>query len=89
MGTVLYGVSQIVSSEKMGDQISQKENQGQSSIVGNLSLYSPKALKIAKLELLEKLILVVHWHSLSSPNPHFSKTAFQLWGPPTNQVLGP
>jgi len=61
-----------------------KENLGQSSIVGTLSLYSPKALKIAKPKLLEKLILLVHWHYLSSPNPDFSKTALQLWGGPVS-----
>lgn len=61
-----------------------EENQGQSPMVGTLSLYSPKALKIARLELLEKLILAVHWHHLNSPDPNFSKIALQLWGGPVS-----
>ncbi len=55
-------------------------------IVGNWSVYSQKTLKIGqsqlpeKLKLLEKLILTVPWHPLSSPKSYFSQTTEQLWG---------
>ncbi|MEA5518185.1 ABC transporter substrate-binding protein [Limnoraphis robusta] len=61
-----------------------KENQGQNWIVGNWSVYTPKTLKIAQPELLEKLILVVHWNHLNSPQPDFSQAALQLWGGPVS-----
>ncbi len=61
-----------------------KENQGQNWIVGNWSVYTPKTLKIAQPELLEKLLLVVHWNHLNSPQPDFSQAALQLWGGPVS-----
>ncbi len=61
-----------------------KENRGQNWIVGDASLYSPKTLKIPQPELLEKLILTIHWHHLNSPKPNFSQTTVQLWGGPVS-----
>ena len=61
-----------------------KENGGQNWIVGDSSIYSPKTLKIAQPQLLEKLIVTVHWHHLNSPQPNFAQTTTQLWGGPVS-----
>ncbi|NEO55511.1 MAG: ABC transporter substrate-binding protein [Okeania sp. SIO3B5] len=57
-----------------------RENKGINSIVGDSSIYSPKTLDIGQLQLLEKLIITVNWHRLSSPQPSFPQTAEKLWG---------
>ncbi|NET44730.1 ABC transporter substrate-binding protein [Okeania sp. SIO2B3] len=56
-----------------------KENRGQNLMVGNWSVYSPKTLNIAQLQLVEKLIVIVPWHSLSNPDSYFSQTTKKLW----------
>ncbi len=61
-----------------------KENRGQNWIISNWSVYSPKTLKIAQPELLEKLILTVPWHPLSNPKSYFSQSTVQLWGGPVS-----
>ncbi|NEO31192.1 MAG: ABC transporter substrate-binding protein [Symploca sp. SIO3C6] len=57
-----------------------KANNGRNWIAGGWTLYNPKTLAIADLKLLEKLVLVVPWHPLNSPNPDFSKHTQRLWG---------
>ncbi|MDY7006741.1 MAG: ABC transporter substrate-binding protein [Cyanobacteriota bacterium] len=65
-----------------------KENGGQNWIVGDSSIYSPKTLNIAQLELLEKLIVTINWHPLSNPTSDFSdnfpENSEQLWGGPVS-----
>ncbi|NEO98035.1 MAG: ABC transporter substrate-binding protein [Symploca sp. SIO2E9] len=57
-----------------------KANNGHNWIAGGWTLYNSKTLAIADLKLLEKLVLVIPWHPLSSPNPDFSKNTQRLWG---------
>ena len=61
-----------------------QENNGQNWIVGNWSVYSPKTLNIAQPQLIEKLIVIVPWHSLSNPDSYFSQTTKKLWRGPVS-----
>ncbi|NET26050.1 ABC transporter substrate-binding protein [Okeania sp. SIO1I7] len=61
-----------------------EENGGQNWIVGDSSIYSPKTLKIAQPQLLEKLIVTINWHPLSNSKSDFSQTTEQLWGGPVS-----
>ena len=57
-----------------------KANQGRYWIMGGNTLYSPKTLEFTGQEALKRLVLVVPWHHLSSPNPEFAQAAQKLWG---------
>ena len=48
--------------------------------MGGNTLYSPKTLEFTGQEALKRLVLVVPWHHLSSPNPEFAQAAQKLWG---------
>jgi eukaryotic-like serine/threonine-protein kinase len=49
-------------------------------MMGGNTLYSPKTLEFAGQEAADRLVAVVPWHHLSSPNPKFAQAAQKLWG---------
>jgi len=57
-----------------------RANKGRYPMMGGNTLYSPKTLEFAGQEAVERLVAVVPWHHLSSPNPEFAQAAEQLWG---------
>jgi ABC-type branched-subunit amino acid transport system substrate-binding protein len=56
-----------------------KANQGRYSMVGGDSLYNPEILGMGGKDAVNRLVVAIPWHSLSSPNPKFSKEANSLW----------
>jgi ABC-type branched-subunit amino acid transport system substrate-binding protein len=56
-----------------------KTNQGRLGIVGGDSLYNSEILEMAGKDAVNRLVVVVPWHRLSSPNPNFPKEAKSLW----------
>lgn len=57
-----------------------KANQGRYQIMGGNTVYSPKTLEFAGQEAVNRLVVAVPWHHLSSPNPEFAQSAETLWG---------
>jgi ABC-type branched-subunit amino acid transport system substrate-binding protein len=57
-----------------------KANKGNYWMMGANTLYSPNTLELAGQEAVNRLISVVPWHHLSSPNPEFAQAAQKLWG---------
>ncbi len=56
-----------------------KANQGRYWMVGGDSLYNSEILEMAGKDAVNRLVVVVPWHRLSSPNPNFPKEAGSLW----------
>jgi ABC-type branched-subunit amino acid transport system substrate-binding protein len=56
-----------------------KANQGRYWMVGGDSLYNPEILGMGGKDAVNRLVVAIPWHSLSSPNPKFSKDANRLW----------
>ena len=59
-------------------------NNGNNWIVGGATLYNPKTLEINSSQALEKLLVAVPWHPLSSPNLEFTNQSNQLWSGKVN-----
>ncbi len=57
-----------------------KANQGRYWMMGGNTVYGPKTLEFAGKEAVDRLVTVVPWHHLSSPNREFAQAAEKLWG---------
>ncbi len=56
-----------------------KANQGRYPMVGAWSVYSSEILQIDSKYVVDRLVVTVPWHHLSSPNLKFPKDSEQLW----------
>lgn len=56
-----------------------KANQGRYPMVGAWSVYSSEILQIDSKYVVDRLVVTVPWHHLSSPNLKFPKESEQLW----------
>ncbi|MCL1469793.1 bifunctional serine/threonine-protein kinase/ABC transporter substrate-binding protein [Argonema antarcticum] len=56
-----------------------KANQGRYSMIGGWGVYDSNILKMRSKDVVERLVVTVPWHRLSSPNPKFSALSEQLW----------
>lgn len=61
-----------------------EQNKGKNWIVGGTTLYNPQTLEIAQIQALEKVVVAVPWHILSSPNLEFTTHSRQLWSGEVN-----
>ena len=57
-----------------------KANQGRYWMMGGDSFYNPELLQLAGKEAVNRLVVAIPWHSLSSPNLEFRDSAQKLWG---------
>ncbi|MDJ0532221.1 MAG: bifunctional serine/threonine-protein kinase/ABC transporter substrate-binding protein [Xenococcaceae cyanobacterium MO_207.B15] len=61
-----------------------KLNNDHNWVVGGATLYNLKTLEIGRIQTLEKFVIAVPWHRLSSPNLEFTNHSEKLWGGKVN-----
>jgi ABC-type branched-subunit amino acid transport system substrate-binding protein/serine/threonine protein kinase len=83
MAIVLFPDGQVTDATNNSLKIVE-QNRGKNWIVGGATLYNPQTLKIAQIQALEKVVVAVPWHLLSSPNLEFTIHSKQLWSGEVN-----